>query len=427
MSFKPRLTNSEKILLELTPRVKSIIIGLILSDAWLQKRGHWNTRIGFKQSIINFSYLWYIYNELGYLCSGLPMSAKTVTRGKIFYSVYLQTRQLTCLNEIFNLFYLTINDQIKKTVKQELFFYMDYMVLAHWIMATNNIQNNELHFYLKDFSISDKVRLINILIIKFNINCILKSKGNSHYICIPKKETKNLFLTLTPYLYDFYKCTNQKRAFQTSSSQFRLSNLERATIILPQNLKDILIGLILGDLYIQKLTKNGNPNLQFEQGLVNKDYMFHLYDLFKDYCNSEPKISERKPDPRTNKVYSRVRFHTYYLPCFNELYSLFYPEGKKVIPLNIGELLTPIGLAYWAMDDGNRDRNNFILNTNSYTLNEVELLSSVLKEKFNLDCTLQKHSKDKNQYRINIRTKSVPLFKELVLPYFHDSMIYKLN
>ena len=97
MSFKSKLTNSERILLELTPRVKSIIIGLILSDAWLQKKGHWNTRIGFKQSIFNFPYLWYIYSELGYLCSGLPMTAKTVTRGKLFYSVYLQTRQLASL------------------------------------------------------------------------------------------------------------------------------------------------------------------------------------------------------------------------------------------------------------------------------------------------------------------------------------------
>jgi hypothetical protein len=59
------------------------------------------------------------------------MSAKTITRGKIFYSVYLQTRQLACLNEIYNLFYLANNSQIIKTVKQELFFHMDYLVLAH--------------------------------------------------------------------------------------------------------------------------------------------------------------------------------------------------------------------------------------------------------------------------------------------------------
>jgi len=224
-----------------------------------------------------------------------------------------------------------------------------------------------------------------------------------------------------------YLNTNPKRIIHTSSPQFRISKIERAKIILPESLKDILVGLILGDLYLQKWTPNGNPNLQFEQGLINKEYVFHLYDLFKEYCNFEPKVNERKPDPRTKKIYSSVRFNTLSLPCFNELYSLFYPEGKKIIPLNIGDLFTPIGLSYFAMDDGSKSRNNFIFNTNSYTLQEVEFLSSVLKDKFNLDCTIQKYNKDKNQYRISIRIKSVPLFKSIVSPYFHDSMKYKLD
>ena len=57
-SFTSQLKNSEKI--KLTPRVKSILIGLILKDAWLQKKEHWNTRIGFKQSIFNFPYFWHV-------------------------------------------------------------------------------------------------------------------------------------------------------------------------------------------------------------------------------------------------------------------------------------------------------------------------------------------------------------------------------
>lgn len=51
--------------------------------------------------------------------------------GKIFYIVYLQTIQLVCLNEIFDLFYLTNKNQITITVKQDLFFLIDFMILAH--------------------------------------------------------------------------------------------------------------------------------------------------------------------------------------------------------------------------------------------------------------------------------------------------------
>src|SRR5919206_3878593 len=95
----------------------------------------------------------------------------------------------------------------------------------------------------------------------------------------------------------------------------RLTKLEQNSFVLPNNLKEILIGLLLGDLNSQKRSVNGNSNLQFEQGFINKDYLLHLYDLFKDYCPAEPKVRERKPDFRTNKVYSSIKFYTYSLPC----------------------------------------------------------------------------------------------------------------
>jgi hypothetical protein len=53
----------------------------------------------------------------------------------------------------------------------------------------------------------------------------------------------------------------------------------------------------------------------------------------------------------TNKTHKGISFTTLSLPCFNEFRSLFYKDGK-IVPLNIGDLLTPSGLAYWAQDDG---------------------------------------------------------------------------
>jgi LAGLIDADG DNA endonuclease family len=206
----------------------------------------------------------------------------------------------------------------------------------------------------------------------------------------------------------------------------RLTKAERAAKILTPELKDIIVGLLLGDLCMQKRTKNSNPRCIFAQGVVHKEYLFHLYSLFEDYCGIEPKIREAKADSRTNKAYSSVSFSTLQFPCFNELYSLFYPKGKKVVPKNIGDFLTPAGLAMWAIDDGSLHSrgNSFILSTNSFTFKEVKLLVSVLKDKFNLDCSIHKQG---NQYRIYIISKSMPLFRGLVTPYFHESMIYKLN
>jgi hypothetical protein len=107
-----------------------------------------------------------------------------------------------------------------------------------------------------------------------------------------------------------------------------------------------LVGLLLGDLCIRKATQSSNPRCQFKQGLIHKEYLSHLYDLFQNYCGTGPKITNRKPDPITNQVYSSVSFTTISLPCFNEYYNLFYPKGQKVVPKNIGDLLTPAGLAF---------------------------------------------------------------------------------
>lgn len=53
------------------------------------------------------------------------------------------------------------------------------------------------------------------------------------------------------------------------------------------------------------------------------------------------------------------------------------------------------------MDDGSKQGTGFHLNTQNYTLEQVELLSKVLLNKFNLKNTIQSH---KNGYRIYIRT-----------------------
>ena len=102
-----------------------------------------------------------------------------------------------------------------------------------------------------------------------------------------------------------------------------LTRSELLQLPLSSDLKNILVGLILGDLHIFKHPKGVNVNLYFEQGVVHKDYLLHLFDLFEIYCLSVPKINSRF-DKRTGKEYSRIRFQTRSLPCFLEFYNLFY-------------------------------------------------------------------------------------------------------
>jgi hypothetical protein len=89
------------------------------------------------------------------------------------------------------------------------------------------------------------------------------------------------------------------------------------------------IGLILGDLHAEKRNLNSNTRLQFKQSSKNKDYVDHLYNLFKEYCGSEPtETSWFDSRPNKNKTYSSIKFSTFSLPCFNVFRSMFYSPSS---------------------------------------------------------------------------------------------------
>ena len=116
------------------------------------------------------------------------------------------------------------------------------------------------------------------------------------------------------------------------------------------------------------------------------------------------------------------------MPCITELKNLFYPDGIKVIPYNIYELLTPVALAHLIMGDGQASRHGIVLCTNSYSVKYVVRLMNVLIIRYRLECTI--HLKKQNQkveYLIYIREGSMALLRSIVIPYLHSPMYYKLR
>ena len=191
--------------------------------------------------------------------------------------------------------------------------------------------------------------------------------------------------------------------------------------------KQALIGLTLGDVSLEKATSNSNVRLRFDQSIsIHSEYIYFLYDLFKDFTLSPPKSTYRKPDKRTGKIYNSLIFKTRMLPCFNYLWDLFYIDKVKTIPSNIGDLLTEVGLAFWIMDDGGLGSNGTLnLHTDSYTLSEVNLLIEVLKRNFEINSRVQ--LKRPGQRIIVIPKKEVPKVAELTISHMHQSMLYKIG
>jgi LAGLIDADG DNA endonuclease family len=61
---------------------------------------------------------------------------------------------------------------------------------------------------------------------------------------------------------------------------------------------------------------------------------------------------------------------------------MFYVNGKKIIPLELYNMLDYEGLAYWIMGDGTKTGNGMVLQTQSFTIKECVFIISVLIHKF---------------------------------------------
>jgi LAGLIDADG DNA endonuclease family len=176
---------------------KSMMVGILLSDGHIQKQKHWNPRLSLHQSFKNSEYLLSVFNILSVYCSSYPFLKKNIKRGKLFYSLEFQTRQLKSLNEIYNLFYIE-NTKIKN-ITPELFHFVDHIAIAHWIQGDGAKRNNGIILCTDCFSIKEVVLLMNILLIKFNIKSTIHFDNKRPRIFINKVEINKFKPQIKPY------------------------------------------------------------------------------------------------------------------------------------------------------------------------------------------------------------------------------------
>ena len=195
----------------------------------------------------------------------------------------------------------------------------------------------------------------------------------------PKNFLIFVFNGTSPLVNSIVLCAaNQRKAL--------MSNKERSNIKLSDIQKEILIGTILGDAYIERKKLTHNARIRYDQTFPkHSSYLMNIYSWLYNLTGKGPSLIIRKPDKRTGKIYYQIQFKTLNLPCLNFYHDLFYKEGKKIIPETLGELLTPRALAYWIMDDGGKSTSNqTILHTRAHSLNDVLLVQKVLKHNFKL-------------------------------------------
>lgn len=228
-------------MIELPSNIYDMLIGILLSDGWLIINKQNNARFGFKQSLARFEYLYTVFMKLSHYCSAYPYLVKTNLKGKKFFAVAFSTRTLPCFTELYNLFYV----KGIKIVPLNLFDILTYEGLAHWICGDGSLaKGGGIYLNTQSFTVKECVFIINVLIIKFDLNCSLHFQNEQPTIYISARSARKLYLKVYQFIVPSmeYKFNSAKRINNSPRGKleknpiFRISNKIRTIVELNHDL-----------------------------------------------------------------------------------------------------------------------------------------------------------------------------------------------
>ncbi len=200
-------------------------------------------------------------------------------------------------------------------------------------------------------------------------------------------------------------------------------------VILSSDLHQLVIGSMLGDGSVRHVS-GLTAYYREEHAAEQYDYIVWKHQAFGDLAG-DIRVTER-----------RVGFSTKHLHTFSQIRHMFYRSGESVgtpkykhITEAVLNLMTPLSLAVWYQDDGSlskqdmgnpniRNRRQNKISLHQTTPEEREMIARVFAERFGLRPKLSCYG---NVTYIFFNGDDADRFEEIVAPYMHPSMSYKLR
>lgn len=180
----------------------------------------------------------------------------------------------------------------------------------------------------------------------------------------------------------------------------------------------VLVGTLLGD---GSIAKHGRHHRLFiKHKAAHEALAAWKRGVFNDFTSMPLHHFDQRLGER---LYPCAQFVTRTHPIFSEWRQRFYREGRKIVPDDIEELLVPVAVAAWFMDDGTADRAGVSFQTHSFQRDEVETLAAVLRERYRLETSL---NRNKGAHVVYVHGASVPALAALMAPAMLPELAYKL-
>lgn len=206
---------------------------------------------------------------------------------------------------------------------------------------------------------------------------------------------------------------------------------------LTETQKQVVFGSFLGDGYLAKAKQYGHFYLAFEHSTKQTEYVQWKSKLLGSLNGN---ISKRdRFDKRTGNTYHSIRCRSKIHPEITEVRKSFYRNGKKEVSRKMLNMLTPLGIAIWFMDDGfgvhyrylNKNWNKWnTLRHGELCLGNVsERESKTVKKYFRVMLGIEtKHFCNKRGcYYLRMNGTEFKKFVQIVGQYIIPSMRYKVE
>jgi len=193
-------------------------------------------------------------------------------------------------------------------------------------------------------------------------------------------------------------------------------------LLLNQKEHDLIIGSLLGDACVRK--RELNSCFRFSHSIKQKEYARWKSEILSEFGVSEFREVKRKIK---ESFIHAINFSTHTHQIFNYYRNLFYISGRKKVTLEILNQLTPRSFAIWICDDGSYDNKQgyIVLCTNSFSLEEHELMKEFFNKKFGLNPTIG--FRDGKYYYLRFKQGDTKKLIEIIKPFIPNSMLYKIG
>lgn len=188
---------------------------------------------------------------------------------------------------------------------------------------------------------------------------------------------------------------------------------------LSKNVKDIILGSVLGDGSLKLHPDYANARFAFRHSEKQSDYFWWKVNQLKEISGKKFAWRQTK-DGKDGWGTVKYQFCSRALPALTEIFELTHPKKKFLIRRKWLNLLTPLSLAIWWQDDGSIISNGRkgVLCTDGFSELEVKRLQQYLKVVWGIHVTVGPGTKERNRFRLWFgSTKQLQSFLRIIIPH----------